>query len=232
MEEEKAGLGSQLAGMFNIYIDPAAAVKQIPRKLSWLWPLALSSVVMVVVQYLSIPTVMRVMQQNPPGGLTPEQLERSMGMIQTMQKVGVFAGPLIMAGMLALGAALLLGSCSVLNMRASYRDLFSLSAHCSLISMLQVIAGFVVVRLKGDDIQSMEELQPAFGLGLFIHEGVSKPVMAVLNYFSIFTIWYIVILSLALACLTGASKGKGFAAAAPAWLLGLLFFVGISFLRR
>jgi hypothetical protein len=230
--EEAAGFGEQLSGMLNILIDPAAAVKQVRRKLSWLWPLLIVGVVTATLGYLNIPLAIRALQMNPPGGVTAEQLERSMGMIQTMQKVGVFASPVIMAGMLAFGAAILLGSCSVLGMRATFRDLFSLACHGSLIGMLQTVAGFVVVRMKGDEIQTVEELQPSFGLGLFFHEGVSKPAMAVLNYFSIFTLWYIVILSLAVACLTGSSKGKGFAAAAPAWLIGLLFFVGISFLQR
>jgi len=230
--EEAAGFGEQLSGMLNILIDPAAAVKQVRRKLSWLWPLLIVGVVTATLGYLNIPLAIRAMQMNPPGGMTAEQLERSMGMIQTMQKVGVFASPAIMAGMLALGAAILLGSCSVLGMRTTFRDLFSLVCHGSLIGMLQAIAGFVVVRMKGDEIQTVEELRPSFGLGLFFHEGIGKPALAVMDYFSIFTIWYIVILSLALACLTGSSKGKAFAAAAPAWLIGLLFFVGISFLQR
>jgi hypothetical protein len=86
--------------------------------------------------------------------------------------------------------------------------------------------------MRGDEIQTVEELRPSFGLGLFFHEGIGKPALAVMDYFSIFTIWYVVILSLAVACLTGSSKGKGFAAAAPAWLIGLLLVVGISFLQR
>jgi hypothetical protein len=229
---ETAGVGAQLVGMLNIFIDPAAAVVQVRRKLSWLWPLLIASVITVTLQYLLIPTTLRIMQLNPPGGLTAEQLERSMGVIQMTQKIGVFAAPLLMAGMLALGAAILLAACSLLGMPARFRDLFSLGCHCSLISMLQQIAGFVVVRMKGDEIQTLEELQPSFGLGLFIHDGISKPVMAVLNYFSIFTIWYIIILGLAVAYLTGSSKGKGFAASAPTWLLGLLFYVGIAYLRR
>ena len=230
--EEAAGFGEQLSGMLNIFIDPEAAVKQVRRKLSWLWPLLIAGVVTATLGYLNIPLTIRAMQMNPPGGMTGEQLERSMGMIQTMQKVGVFASPVIMAGVLALSAAILLGSCSVLGMRTTFRDLFSLVCHGSLIGMLQAIAGFVVIRMKGDEIQTVEELRPSFGLGLFFHEGIGKPALAVMDYFSIFTIWYIVILSLALACLTGSSKGKGFAAAAPAWLIGLLFFVGISFLQR
>jgi hypothetical protein len=229
---ETAGFGEQLMGMLNIYIDPAAAVKQIRRKLSWLWPLLIVSVVIFIVQYLLVPTTMRVIQMNPPGGMTAEQLERSLPMIQTVQKVVAFAIPLFMAGMMALGAAVTLGTCSVLGLRSSFRDLFSMASHCSLITMLQVIAGYFVVRMKGDEIQTVQELRPSFGLGLLIHEGVSKPVMAVLDYFSIFMIWSIVITSLCIACLTGSSKGKGFVAAAPSWLLGLLFFVGMMSLQR
>ena len=229
---ESAGFGSQLMGMLNIYIDPAAAVSQIRRKNSWLWPLLIVSIVAVTVQYMSIPTVMRVMQTNPPSGMTAEQLERSLPMIQTVQKVTAFAIPVFMAGMMALSAAVLLGTCSVMGLRSSFRELFSLACHCSLITILQFIAGFIVVRMKGDEIQTLQELQPSFGLGLFIHEGVSKPMMAVLNYFSIFMIWYIVIMSLTVAHMTGSSKGKGFVAAIPSWLLGLLFFVGMSFLQR
>ena len=84
--EETAGFGEQLSGMLNIFIDPAAAVKQIRRKLSWLWPLLLFSTVTVVLQYLLIPTTIRIMQINPPGGVTAEQLERSMGMIRPCRR--------------------------------------------------------------------------------------------------------------------------------------------------
>ncbi len=232
MSEEAVGLGGQLAGMLNIFIDPAGAVKQIRRKLSWLWPLLIVSVVTAVVEYLKVPITLRIIQTNPPGNLTPEQLERSMGVIQTAQKVGVFAAPVFMTGMLALGAAILLASCSVLGMRVNFRDLFSLVTHGSLIGMLQSVAGYVVLRLKGDEVQTMNELQPAFGLALVFHEGVSKPMLAVMNYFSIFNLWYIVVLSLALAALAGTSRARGFVAAAPSWLLGLLIFVGASSLRR
>jgi hypothetical protein len=49
--------------------------------------------------------------------------------------------------------------------------------------------------------------------------------LAFVNFFSIFEIWYIVILGLSLAYLTGSSKGKAFAAITPAWLIPLLLAV-------
>lgn len=228
---EPVGFGEQLMGMLNIFIDPAGAIKAIRNKWSWLWPLLIFSAVTIVVQLMLVPTTMRILQTNPPGGMTPEQFESRMGMIQTMQKVSVFVTPVFLAAMLALGAAILLLACTVMGMNASFRDLFSLVSHCSLISMLQTIASFFVIRMKGDEIQTIAEMRPSFGLGLFFHEGISKPLLATLDYFSLFTIWNIIIASLALAYLTGSSKGKGFAAAAPSWLLGLLIFIGVSYLQ-
>ena len=69
---------------------------------------------------------------------------------------------------------------------------------------------------------------PPFGLDIFIPaHGV---LLAILNFFSIFQIWFLVILALALAALTGSSKGKAFAAITPAWLIPLIFkIIGAAF---
>jgi hypothetical protein len=52
----------------------------------------------------------------------------------------------------------------------------------------------------------------------------------VLNFFSIFEIWYLVILVFGLSYLAKCSKGQAFAAITPAWLLPLAFrMVGAMF---
>ena len=218
--------------MFNIFLDPAASARRIPQRLSWLAPLLVVGIGGALISWFTVPTVMRVMQLDPPGGMTAEQLERSIGVIETTQRVMGLASPLLAAGFLALLAAVLLGACSVLDIKSSFRDLFSLLAHGSLISFLGQVAGFIVLRIKGDEIQTMEELQPSFGLDLIFHEGLSKPAAAALKYFSIFTIWYIVMVTLTLAALTGCKKGRAFLAITPVWFLPLIFMVGLSFLRR
>jgi hypothetical protein len=64
-------------------------------------------------------------------------------------------------------------------------------------------------------------MTPAFGLDIFIPaHGV---LLTLLNFFSIFQIWSLVMLALALASLAGSSKGKAFAAITPAWLIPLIF---------
>jgi len=103
--EEAAGFGEQLSGMLNIFIDPAAAVKQVRRKLSWLWPLLIAGAITVTVGFLMIPKIMmtRPMVNRIILGIAAEQLERYM-------RIGVFLSTLIMAAMLALSAAILLGA--------------------------------------------------------------------------------------------------------------------------
>lgn len=221
-----------MIGMFNIFLDPAATARRIPERLSWLPPLLLVGIGGALISWFTVPTVMRVMQMNPPGGMTAEQLQRSIGVIETTQRVMGLASPLLAAGFLALLAVILLGACSVLDIKTKFRDLFSLLAHGSLISFVGQLAGFVVLRIKGDEIQTMEELQPSFGLDLIFHEGLSKPLAAALKYFSIFTIWYIVMVALTLAALAACKKGRAFLAMTPVWFLPLIFVVGLSFLRR
>ena len=85
--------------------------------------------------------------------------------------------------------------------------------------------------MKGEDIQSVQELQPPFGLDIFF-SGLKGPLLAILNFFSIFQIWYILILGLALAYMAKTSKGKAFAAITPALLVQLVFRVLGSFFQQ
>src|SRR5260370_38731724 len=83
---------------------------------------------------------------------------------------------------------------------------FSIMAACSLIPALQYAATYVVLRSKGDEITNQEQMTPPFGLDIFVNP--HGPLLAMLNFFSIFEIWYLVIFGLTLAYLTGSSKGK------------------------
>ena len=146
-----------------------------------------------------------------------------------MSKIGVFATPITTGLMMALSAGLLAGACAVLDIKASFHKIFTLVAHCGLINAVQAVAMYVVLSLKRDEIQSVQQLIPHFGIDLFLGDGANKQLAAMLGYFSIFQIWYLVILALGLAFLAGVPKGKAFAAITPVWLLGLIMRIGSSF---
>ncbi len=222
MADENPSVASGIVGMFNVFVDPGGLAKAAKAKLSWLWPLIIVSIIFVVFGYLMMPYTLqlaevRLAQQNVP----PERLENARNMAHTITQVFVYLVPVFIVLFTMLGAWLVGVTGSIVGVRAKFRDIFSLMMACSLIASLQYIATYIVLRTKGDEITSQEQMSPAFGLDIFIPaHGV---LLTLLNFFSIFQIWSLVILALSLAALTGSSKGKAFAAITPAWLIPLIF---------
>lgn len=229
MAEENASVASGLTGMFNAFVDPAGLAKRVHAKLFWLWPLITVSVIYVVFGYLMLPYTMQLVdaqmsQRMAAQNLPAERMETARNMAHTFSMVGLAVTPVFVILVLALLAWLVSVTGSIVGMRAKYRDIFSIMAACSLITSLQYVATYIVVRAKGDEIQSAEQLMAPFGIDIFAQD-VHGALLAVLNFFSIFEIWYLVILVLSLSYLTGSSKGKAFAAITPAWVIPLLLSI-------
>jgi len=222
---ETPGFGGRLLGMFNIFIDPFSAAKFVAMEWSWVAPLVLNGLIIGITGWLNVPLVLRAMLRNPPRGMAAEQLEKALPTIALTQKIAAVASPIIVIAVLALFAGLMAAACVVLDVRAKYRDHFALLSNASLIGALQQVAGFVVVRLRSGEVQSLKELRPGFGLDLLLSGEANKLLSAILGYFSIFTVWYIVMLGLTFACLHGVSKGKAFGITAPVWVAGMVFAV-------
>jgi hypothetical protein len=222
MAEETPGAASGILGMFNVFVDPAGLAKAAKAKLFWLWPLILASIIFVTFGFLMMPYTFQLMDvKMAERGMPPEQLENAKRMGHTFGQVGVYLTPVFIVLFVMLGAWLVVVTGSMLGVRAKFRDVFSISSATLLIGCIQYMANYVVIRSKGDEITTPEQLTPAFGLDIFIPaHGV---LLTILNFFSIFEIWSLVIFALALAALTGSSKGKAFAAITPAWLVPLIF---------
>jgi hypothetical protein len=219
---EENGIASGFVGMFNAFVDPAGLAKRVPAKLFWVGPLVTVTIIAAVCSYLMMPFMMqladvRIAQQS----LAPDQLERAKSMTHMITQVIVFVIPVVGLLITLLLALLVSVTGSMVGLRTKFRDVFSIMAACSLISSLQFVATYVVLRSKGDEITSQDQMTPPFGLDIFIN--AHGPLYAILNFFSIFEIWYLVVLALTLSYFAGASKGKAFAAITPAWLLPLLF---------
>ena len=114
---------------------------------------------------------------------------------------------------------------------AKFRALFNVVAGCSVIQVLSAIAALIIVKAKGEP-STMAELRPALGLDIFLPEGSNKYLGALLGYFSIFEIWWIVMMILVISAAFRVPKGKAFAAILPLILLSICFrLIGAVFSR-
>ena len=225
-EKTPPNIASGLVGMLNVFVDPAATAKRVPAKISWLWPLITLGIIYGSVGYLMMPYSRQfadatIAERSAQQGLNPEQIERAQNIAHTFASAGAVITPVTLIVGLLILAWLVSVMGAMTGARAKFRDVFALMASCSLITALQSIATYIVVRTKGDPIRSMEQLTPSFGLDIFLQD-LHGALYTLVNFFSIFEIWYIVVLTVGLAALAKSSKGKAFAAITPAWLIPLL----------
>lgn len=236
MEEQKPGVkeqnltvGDGFIGMLNVFVDPKATAKRIPAPLSWLWPLITLSIIYTVSGYLTLPYTMalidlRMNQQLSQQNTPVEQAERARNVAHMIYQFLPVATPVLVILFTLLFAWLVSAMASMAGLRAKFRDIFSLMAACGLIPALQAIATYIVLHAKGDEIASQEQLTPPFGLDIFLQD-IHGAVFALVNFFSIFEIWYLIVFTFALAYLGKSSKGKAFFAITPAWALPLVIRV-------
>ena len=162
----------------------------------------------------------QISQQNTPRN-RPSARERVAHAIYQFYPLAI---PVIVILFILFFAWLVSAMGSMAGMRTKFRDVFSLMAACSLIPALQAIATYIVLRAKGDEITSQDQLTPPFGLDIFL-QNIHGALLGLVNFFSIFEIWYLIVLTLALAYLGKSSKGKAFFAITPAWVLPLVIKV-------
>jgi len=217
--------GSDLTGMGSFLIDPAGAARRVHSKWFWVAPLILFSIVSVIASYVIMPMTRHVMEVAPlPSGATPEQLQKGMEMGLTIQRISMYFAPIMAAIIFAIQTAILLGMSAVAGVNAKFRQLFNLIAGCSLIQVLAAIAGVVILKAKGE-VSSFAELRPALGLDIFLPAGTNKVLAAVLGYFSVFEIWWIVMMVLIYSVAFRVTKGKALAVVVPLIVLSIILRV-------
>jgi hypothetical protein len=150
-----------------------------------------------------------------------EQAERARHVTHMIYQFLPVASPVFIVLFLLLFAWLVSVMGSIAGVRAKFRDVFALLAACQLIQSLQAIATYVVLHAKGDEITSQEQLTPPFGLDIFL-QNIHGGLFALVHFFSIFEIWYLIVLTVALAALAKSTLGKAFFAIMPVWILSLL----------
>jgi Yip1 domain len=220
--------------LIDIFIDPRSSSQRLNARSAWLLPLIAIGIAGTILGFANLPILARVLEQNLPAGLSEEQAHQTVTNILFYQKIGYAFFPLITFIKWALLSSLLFLSCVLLDIKVSFKRLFALIAQCALLMLLQDLSVHLIIRLKGSEVGTIAELMPKLGLDLLLDllgQNFDNTVMTIIGYFSIFNIWYIVVLFLSISYLGGCSKVKAFIACIPVWFLPLCFVVGISWLN-
>jgi Yip1 domain len=219
-------------GMFSFFIDPEGAAKRVRRKWFWIGPFIVMTIVTIISGILMTPIVQHVLEVAPmPPNASPEQYQQGIAMAMKVQKVILYLAPIIVAIILVIQVLILFATCTVASVKAPFLWLFNLAAGCGLIATLGSIASLVVLKAKGQ-VETKAELQPPLGLDIFLSDQANKFLASFLGYFSIFNIWWIVMMVLILSATFRVSKGKAFGIVLPWILLCLILKVASAAFQR
>ncbi len=227
MAEESSASGSSLVGMLNVFVDPGTTARYATRPGFWLWPALTLVIGFMVFAYLMAPFnaqlgEAKLLEQAQTQSMPADRLETGRKITHIIGYVLIFVIPVFVILFSMLFAWLINVMLSMLAAKGRFRDTFGMLLACGLIPFLQYAAGYVEMRAKGDPITTQEQMQPPFGLDIFL-QGLHGVPLAFVHYFSIFQIWYLVVLTFGIAALYKIPKGKAFAAITPAWVIPLIF---------
>jgi len=224
-------VGDQFLTMLDVFLDPAGAVRRIERSAPWLAPILIIGIAGTVLGYLLVPLTVQLLAMNPPPNVPREQFLNSIPTIEKFYRVMTFAAPILTALKMLVLAGVLKLMVTMGGLDVTFKKAFSFVSNIGMIILLEGLATFAVIKAKGDDIQTVEEMMPALGLDLLIRGQLPKAVQAGLHFFSVFEIWYIVVLVVGFAALAKCSKSKAFLLTLPVWLVPMLFMMVAAIFR-
>lgn len=211
-----------LLAILNVFVNPAETVRRIRgNKLAWFPPVLLGGLIMAAYNYTLPHVTMQAMRNAPPDGITTAKLDEMMGTMQALTRFSTISAPMLFAVMTLIGAVLIFAACVVLTVNIKFPDLFNLMAHVGLINALQALTHLVILRRLSGAF-TVKELAPNFGLEFLVPDGGSRLLMGLATFFSIFTVWHIVMLVIGFAALARIGKAKAFLVTSPSWLIGLI----------
>lgn len=227
--QESESFGSDLAGMFAFFVDPAAAARRLPRKWFWVAPFVVVIAVAVIAGFLLEPIIRQasaLMPMRP--GATPSEHQRAIDIGIAAQRIFT---PISIAAMIFIEALIVYGTAMAFSIRSRFGEFLNLVAGCSLISVvLTDVANTIILRSKGE-ISSIADLTPPLGLDILLPNDANKVVAGFLGYFSIFQLWWIVMMILIVSAAFRVSKGKALAIVAPLILLSLIMRIAVTVSR-
>lgn len=229
------------ARLINVVIDPAETFADINLKPDWLIPLVLATIVsvagnLIITSRLQLDPekfIRKVLEEQieqqgksyaSMSQQEKEQFDAQVKAAASVQRVGPYMSLVFIPASLALIALFFYIGTSVMDGQSTYPKVFSITCYAFGIVgiVFPVIISVLVAFVKNpEDIDLMRGIA-ATNPGMLLPKDSSKPLIALLTRFDIFTIWYLILMVMGLE-----RVGKNMSRAKSIGVVTTLWFVWI-----
>ena len=215
--------------LVRVLFEPAKVFERVREKPTFFVPVVAIIVVSIGVGALSLPYIKAALAPvlakaaAARGGAAPDP-----GKIAASQ---IVASAVFVPIFLALSAGFLWVSVSLFGEDAKYRLLLSVVTFSAVTYLLQLVASFAVLSLRGvESITSPADLQPAFGLDL-LAPATTGYAGSLLRSVNLFSVWGAGLNGIGIATTHRTSKTTGYGAAAVAFVMIVLLLSLLALLQ-
>ena len=162
--------GGSLHSIVDIFVDPGKVFHRIRAGAGWWQPYLFTTVIGVVLGWLSLPINRRVMELNERG-IAPEQLDAMLENIDRFGWLGLIAVPIVYLLILAVMGGIVHLVISMISSEAGFKRTMSLLAWCGLISILGQIIRVAIILSRGvETIEFAADARISLSLAAFLPE--------------------------------------------------------------
>ncbi|MFQ6084389.1 MAG: YIP1 family protein [Candidatus Aminicenantia bacterium] len=226
---EKVTIIEQIKIIKDIIFSPTKAFKKINRKPKWLIVFLTIGVGTMIISYLTLPFVVQVATLSIPPDISPNEAENVLNTMKPMRVIGIFLSPLfLLIGFLII--AVILWLIVQLFSEVDFKRIFSIVVHCGIITFLGSVLTLIILQLRGlRSIKSAADVQVSLGLDIFLRNpDLSLAFKTFLSNINVFSIWWIVLITLGISITSKISKTKSAFIAIFFWLFSTAIQIGLA----
>jgi hypothetical protein len=211
--------------IINIFASPTEAFQTIKDKPKWLLAFVVIVVVYAVCGFYLLPYSQKITIETLSAKLSDDQVQQAISLSERFRYVGLLLVPLpLFVKWLFVSAFLYFGAVIMNAQPLPFKTVFAVAVYAELILVLMSIFNMLLLQLKGvEAVHTVTDLQAVVGLDCFLTDKLHHiTLFALLSNFNVFSIWYIVTLSIGISIIGSLAKWKSVVLVCTVWLLGVV----------
>lgn len=202
-----------------IFVSPSRVFADIrEERVSWWQPWVWLSIMYVIIGVFSLP-IQRVLLELNEQGLTAEQLDQQLRMMDKFGLVQVASTPFVALALGAAVAGITYVLVSIISSQATFKKYFTITLYSGLVAGAAQIISVAIVRARGlDTIRSADDAMVSVGLRFLAPEN-NTVLKALFSSFEFFSLWSLFLIGMGLVHVFGMSRGQAILCVIPWWII-------------
>jgi hypothetical protein len=215
-----------MTNLVDLMIHPSRVFKRLKDHPSWVMSFAALTIVSMVLEWLSFGTALQTAVSGLPQRATPEMIQDAVAYLEGRRFVNILLTPLKLWVIIAIFSYLIYLVCSVSKPISlpRWKHFFAVVVWSYWVLIVGEALSLVTHSVVGpfSSNAGLAFTQP-LGLGMIKISSSDPGLLYALNAANVFSIWYLLVVSLGVSILCGFSRVKGILATTFVWLFGTIF---------